>query len=375
MAPMKRPASAMSEGGDEGETKTKVGKAKVLVAKKSGPMPPVCLEELFQFLQCQLRMEAREVLKEEVQVEDKAANEMWDAYKTFVTPNLGANERWVPYHTAFGVHEFFLIESVHHANVKLWDEKRRFLAIFVFRAHCKRDFFNEAQLPHLLQEKFWKNPVEAFKNDGPLEKSMLDYRRKTGKPLLTLCFRMIPERTLKDNDANLVRSILVRTQRLLKVAEDIWPVLKDSRKNATQKFTQISSIVQSAPWLGETWAKMLTVCMDIAYPQFGLLASQCDVGVGAQAPLRCLLPNGGDKNPVTALKDLGKMLNSSSGKSSQAFWKLLPKVEESVRRKFKNLPLLHKQMTTKNKNMSAVTLQVSAVSELHRATTVWPGVR
>ncbi|CAE8596926.1 unnamed protein product [Polarella glacialis] len=235
----------MSEGGDEGETKTKVGKAKVLVAKKSGPMPPVCLEELFQFLQCQLRMEAREVLKEEVQVEDKAANEMWDAYKTFVTPNLGANERWVPYHTAFGVHEFFLIESVHHANVKLWDEKRRFLAIFVFRAHCKRDFFNEAQLPHLLQEKFWKNPVEAFKNDGPLEKSMLDYRRKTGKPLLTLCFRMIPERTLKDNDANLVRSILVRTQRLLKVAEDIWPVLKDSRKNATQKFTQISSIVQT----------------------------------------------------------------------------------------------------------------------------------
>ncbi|CAE8710083.1 unnamed protein product, partial [Polarella glacialis] len=102
------------------------------------------------------------------------------------------------------------------------------------------------------------------------------------------------------------------------------------RRNAPAASRQLD--VQSAPWLGETWAKMLTVCMDIAYPQFGLLASQCDVGVGAQAPLRCLLPNGGDKNPVTALKDLGKMLNSSSGKSSQAFWKLLPKVEESVRR-------------------------------------------
>lgn len=38
---------------------------------------------------------------------------MWPDVEAFVTPNLGATERWVPYHTILGVHEIFLVQHVH----------------------------------------------------------------------------------------------------------------------------------------------------------------------------------------------------------------------------------------------------------------------
>lgn len=278
--------------------------------------------------------------------------------EAFVTPNLGGTERWVPYHTAFGVHEHFLIESIHHRVMPKWDEKRRFTAIFIFRAHCKRDFFNEAQLPHLLTDAFWKDPLGAFRVGGPLEKSMLEYRRKTKKPLLTLCFRMIPERILKDDDENLVRSILLRTQQLLMVGEKVWPIIKDKKTPAAQKFDQISELVQQANGLGETWAKMLMVCVDLAYPDLGLLESHCDVGVGALAPLRALLQEGGDPDAKKALMQLVKVVNSSTDQSSKHFWTFLPKVEQQAREKFSKMKLFHAQLATKKGGISAVTLQV-----------------
>jgi len=321
-------------------------------------MHAASLGEFFQFLQCQLRMEAREVLDKDVEFQDAGAQAMWEDYVKFVTPNLGRNERWVPYHTAFGVHEFFLIESVHHKVTRVWNEKRRFMAIFVFRAHCKRDFFTEAQLPHLLGESFWRDPVHAFRPHGPLERSMLQYRKNTGRPLLTLCFRMIPERILKDDDQNLVRSILVRTQRLLEVAEKAWPVIKDPKKGAAQKFQEISVMIQSANGLGDTWVKMLTVCLDLAYPKLGLLESQCEVGIGASAPLRCLLPGGGAESPKEALKELTRAVNRSAGPNSKHFWSYLPKVERLAQSKFQRLPLILQQVKTTVKKMSPVTLQV-----------------
>lgn len=321
-------------------------------------MSPASLEEFFQFLQCQLCMEAREVIGERVELEDPAARALWSEYEAFVTPNLGATERWVPFHTALGVHEFFLIQSVHHRQEASWDAKRRFMAIFIFRAHCKRDFFNQAQLPYLLREDFWRDPVGAFAPEGALEQSMREYRRRTRQPLLTLAMRMIPDRLLADDDDNLVRSIVLRTQRLLEVAEHVWPVLHDHRKSAGQRFVEISQFVQQASGLGETWAKMLTVCLDLAYPHIGLLASQCDVGIGAQAPLRCLLPEGGAEEPREALRQLQRAVNGSEAESSRRFWGLLPKVEALVRKRHANLPLLLEQVRTERGKMTAVTLQV-----------------
>jgi len=327
-------------------------------AAAAAGMSPASLEEFFQFLQCQICMEAREVLGKQLEPEDPAVRTLWPDYEAFVTPNLGATERWVPYHTALGVHEFYLIESVHHRKEPLWDAKRRFMAIFIFRAHCKRDFFNQAQLPYLLCEDFWRDPVQAFEPEGALERSMREYRRRTRQPLLTLAMRMIPERLLEDDDDNLVRSIVLRTQRLLEVAEQIWPVIQDANTPAGKRFAEISQLVQKANGLGETWAKMLCVCLDLAYPNLGLLASQCDVGIGAQAPLRCLLPEGRAEEPREALRQLQRAINSSQAPSSKHFWILLPKVEELVRQRFSGLPLILDQVRTERGKMSAVTLQV-----------------
>ena len=36
---------------------------------------------------------------------DPGAKTMWGAYLAFVTPSLGARDRWVPYHTVSGAHE------------------------------------------------------------------------------------------------------------------------------------------------------------------------------------------------------------------------------------------------------------------------------
>merc|ERR1719491_2463037 len=148
-----------------------------------------------------------------------------------------------------------------------------------------------------------------------MEKAMLSYRHRTKKALLTLCFRMIPNRILEDDDANIVRNIVLRTQTLLDIAEKIYAIIKDTTYTAADMFEEISSLIQRANGLGETWAKMLAVCVDLAFPQLGLLASQCDVGVGALAPLRKLLPDGGPQDHHQALEELRTTFNQSSSAS------------------------------------------------------------
>merc|ERR1712228_875951 len=106
-----------------------------------------------------------------------------------------------------------------------------------------------------------------------------------------------------------------------------------------------------------TWAKMMMVCIDLAYPDLGLLASQCDVGIGAQAPLRCLLEADCPNDSKLALKILVQRINASATCSSEHFWTLLPKVESMIRIKFKHFPLMVRQVNTSKNCMSAVTTQ------------------
>merc|ERR1719379_2732130 len=114
--------------------------------------------------------------------------------EAFIAPNLGAAEKWVPFHTAFGVHEIFLLQNIHSGSC--WNEKQKFLAMFVFRSHCKRDLFLKAQAPLMENEDFWKDPEEAFKPGGIMEQAILRYRAETKKPLLTSAFRSVPKRVL-----------------------------------------------------------------------------------------------------------------------------------------------------------------------------------
>lgn len=319
-------------------------------------LPPASLDEFFQFLQCSLHMETVQHTDQKLEFADEAAKAMWPDAKAFITPNLGATERWVPYHTVLGVHELFVVESI-HPRID-WDEMQKFVAMFIFRAHCKRDLFARAQLPLMLKESFWQDPVRAFRPGGPMEKAILKYRRETGQPLLTSCFRIIPERTLEDDAENLVRSIVNRTQKLIDVARKAYPVVKDKKMTAPQKMSSISKVVQDAVGLGETWAKMLTVCIDLAYPKLQLLESQCDVGTGAAPTLACLLPKSGPPDKKQALKVLLRKVNRWKSPSAKHFWQMLQKNEAIIKTKFKKLPLVRAQACTKRRGMSAVTLQV-----------------
>lgn len=194
-----------------------------------------------------------------------------------------------------------------------------------------------------------------------MEKVMLAYRRKTRRPLLTTALRMIPSRVLEDNDANLVRSIVVRTRRLLEVAEKIWPIVQDDTHSSTssgEKFTRISQLLRDVKGIGDTWAKMLMVCVDLAYPHLGLLRSQCEIGNGALVPLRCLLGSSGPTDPKAALVQLTQTFNQSQSTSSKHFWSYLPQVEELARQKHQRLPLILEQVKTQPGAVNAVTLQV-----------------
>ncbi|CAE8728379.1 unnamed protein product, partial [Polarella glacialis] len=324
------------------------------------------LEEFFQFLQCQLRMEALQCFggpHGELELQDPCAAALWPQFQAWVKPNLGRKEKWMPFHIVLGVHELFMMQNIHHGPVASWDSKRKFLAMFVFRAHCKGDFFLEAQLPHLLLESFWENPLSQFAENGRVTKSMLEYRRRTKQPLQTMAFRCIPARLCEDNDENLVRNIANRTQILLEVAEQVWPIVCDSAKSPEANFEQISREIQRGHGLGDTWAKMLMVSIDIAYPDLGLLSKNCDVGVGAVGGLRRLMPNSGldaeaSSSKLTSLKLVTTAANRCQRPSAASFWQLLSKVERVAHQRYKKMPLIMKQVATIAGALSAATVQV-----------------
>merc|ERR1719482_1860533 len=119
----------------------------------------------------------------------------------------------------------------------------------------------------MCNKSFWQDPAKAFQPGGPMEKAILQDRKKTKRPLLTSCFRIIPPRVLKNDDENLVRSITNRTIKLIEVAEQGFPIVKDKKMKPLEKMSKLSTLVQGASGCGETWAKMLTVCVDLAYPK------------------------------------------------------------------------------------------------------------
>ena len=318
--------------------------------------PAASLGEFFQFLQCQLRMELRQHCKIELEFADPAVGEIWPEMETFIASNSGASEKWVPYHTVLGVHELFLVKSIH--SRKNWSEYQRFVAMFVFRAHCKGDLFKKVQLPILQKSSFWKDPKKAFMPGNAMEKSILAYRRSTGAPLQTSAYRCIPPRVLADNDKNLVRHITDRSMKLIQTAENAWRVLKSSRSTPARKMIQISKLCKEPTGFGDTTAKMLTCSIDLAYPEKHLLDEQCDVGVGAASILPCMLPGAASGDNARDLNNLLRVLNASQSDHAPHFWAYLKEAENHVREKFRSASLVCAQANTDHGCMSACTLQV-----------------
>lgn len=322
------------------------------------------LRDFFAFLQCQLRMQARERLDTELELECPVAAEMWPHYEEWVKPSLGKRDKWMPFHTVLGAHELFAVQQIHHRKDQ-WDQRQRFIALFVYRAHCRGDLFNDLQLDYLKRPSFWKDPCSYFSQNGVLTKAMIKYRKNGKPPMQTHAFRCIPARLLENNDENLVLNICNRTSMLIKTADKILPILNDSSKNATEKFQEISTEFRARKGIGDTWCKMLTVSLDIAFPSLGLLKEHCDVGTGAIGGLERLMPTlgsleGDQPQAQSALDTVTAAINAKDAAVDNAvtFWKLLPEVEQVARDTYSDHQLVLDQMDTPQFGLSAATVQV-----------------
>ena len=83
------------------------------------------LAEFFQFLQCQLCLEASLYMETEMKPQDQNAVHIWPLFKQWTIPNIGKKEKWVPFHTVLAPHEFFVVEQIHHNKDLDWTEYQR----------------------------------------------------------------------------------------------------------------------------------------------------------------------------------------------------------------------------------------------------------
>ena len=138
-------------------------------------MPEPSLREFFQFLAASIKIEC-ETYTGSDSLRPKGAEQMLSDVRNFARSNH-ARDTWVPYHTVLGPHELVVVQTIH--SRKDWSEKQRFQALFIFRAHCRKEVFMEVQLPIMLEDTFWLDPREAFMPDGVMEKAMF-FHNKTG---------------------------------------------------------------------------------------------------------------------------------------------------------------------------------------------------
>ena len=274
------------------------GKKALAPAKKAGGSKGLKLGDFFAFQQCQLKMEARYFMNTEFELKDPAALEIWPLVEKLETRNQGKNEKWVPYHTVLGVHELFVVKEIHHAKVSCWTPYSRFVTMCIFRSHCSLNLFQRVQRPYLEQASFWKDPVAGFALKTPLHLDTMKYR-KAGNALQTSSFLIIPERLVDDADENLVMNLMIRTQRLIQLADKLWPLVSDKKapQNSEALFQTISSMISEVCNLGETWVKMLMVCIHLAYPNLSLLQNRCEVGTGAKGGMLQMLEDEGMIEP------------------------------------------------------------------------------
>mmetsp|Transcript_13481 Transcript_13481/g.26500 ORF Transcript_13481/g.26500 Transcript_13481/m.26500 type:complete len:706 (+) Transcript_13481:20-2137(+) len=345
--------------------------------------------EFFQFLQCQLRMEALVTLNTEVAFEDADAQRLWCEYHTFLAPlRLRGAEFLVPYHAILGKHELFLFKTVHHQPFAKWDARQRIVATLVFRAHCNQELFTTAQLPHLLGSEFWSDPLGAFSVGRALELSMLEFhqsqqpkggRSKTGVPddvplegpLSQVKEDIVDNAPRSDKRTGTpmvgrlgaVRRITARTQRLLRVADLIWPLLAHAEQDASATLLRIETLIEEVDGLGKNCGTMVAKDLDLARPELGLLEAREEIDVEALVVARCLIEGleGQGHNDAQGRELLLKVLktaNSFKTGSGKHFWDLLQQVEDAGQRALYDMPLALSELKTPRFQMSAATLQV-----------------
>jgi len=334
--------------------------------------------EFIRFLHCQLLLEAELILGKNLAEKFWVFGRdgLWQRYSQWLAKidTAARFEKWVPFHTCLQEHERFILEEIHTQRGHPWTPKRRFIAMFQFRVHCRVDLFRTVQLPLLGSSDYWESPKEAWRPGGTMERSILAYRRRTHAPLQTGAFRIIPRRLVTDDDTNLVRNISLRNIELTKCAEEVWPIVESTRrklrrndvtpaelkKRSSKLYVDLADHMRKVPRVGATWVKMLMVCIDHLFPRLCLLQENCEVGVGAKPGLSRIMqmrePRATEARE--GLKVLTQSINRSSHPIGKAFRKLLREVEKIAREKYKHNRLLCRHLCFGKRGLSAGLVQV-----------------
>mmetsp|Transcript_93565 Transcript_93565/g.165530 ORF Transcript_93565/g.165530 Transcript_93565/m.165530 type:complete len:355 (-) Transcript_93565:75-1139(-) len=332
-------------------------------SKKTVRWKGIGVRHFLAYAQCSIKIEAKKFLDLDIELEDPEALRMLPGAEKLAQKNSSAKlEKWVPFHTVLGPHNKFVVEHIYHARQKTWSFYQRFVLNLVFRAHCKPGVF-KAQLPILSKKSFWHAPLRAFETNSSMHKALREFRAE-GNALQTSAFLIIPERIVKDDDENLIINLLRRTQRLIRLAKKLWPIMICKTSSTTEKYESIKQAMEDVHGCGPTWVKMLMVEVDIAMPKIGLLHDRCEVGSGALDPLKNILKEEGVPMPQTgnrsdgliALRD--HIVRGSCDSNHKHFKKVISKFERKARQHFKKFPLLVKQMQMADRPLGCSTLQV-----------------
>jgi len=326
--------------------------------------------DFVRFMHCQLLKEAEHFFQRQLESDHPPDALMWPKFQKFAFLRTAARvEKWVPFHTCLQDHERFLLTEIH--NSRELTPKQQFIAMFIFRAHCREDVFKVAQLGVLKKKQFWMDEQASWAEGGEMDTRLHQYHLQTGKPLQTSAFRIFGKRLKEDRGENLVRNTCERSARLTRVAAEVWDEVltpffaKRSTASAKrQLYAELSRRFFAVDGVGPTWVKMLMVCIDHRYPELGLLQSECVVGAGAVGALKHIVTGVGKATSEYALSKLTQTLNGKSRSCPEldrqliAMKKLLAKVEELARAKYGSNRVIKKHLYVAKTGITAAIVQV-----------------
>jgi len=215
--------------------------------------------------------------------------------RLFLLGRCARGDKWMPWHTALGAHERYILGVVRRLVAS---ERDRHALTYAFSGSREIDLFehvfrplydddaspDDARLGRLVLD----DPAAAFARDGELHRRLLEYRRR-GKRLHTTAYSCHPPRGSSGDE--FVFYILDRTRRFVEIGHAAFDILADAldaplRTDGPDLRARLERKLMSCREIGPTMTKMF-----LAHPRLGLLDDACAVGDGADAAFDFLYPD------------------------------------------------------------------------------------
>lgn len=282
--------------------------SEVEAALERGPAD-AAVQQFLLFSLCQLRAQAWEF----------KFGEAWDAeLRQLDTAGHGADvfaeaaamekfrahrakgDKWVPFHTAAGVHERYIAERLY--TMSFLTEQEKYMLHFVFRGSSCPPLFDELYLPLFTHpdagvegseaQGRWKQlfyqPDVFFARDGFMHRQMLAYRQE-GNALHTTAYIARPGKGQSADEY--VWFIVAQTHHFLEIGRAAWTNVGAAlAAGTTLALEKLRDLFLGFHRIGPTTAKMFLVSTHLLYPQLHLLRHSCVVGDGAAPAFIALFP-------------------------------------------------------------------------------------